>query len=133
MYSDWLKNLKVGDLVLIEQSGPSQGIGKGTVSEITKSGNIRVGTTIYRKEDGRDRGEWSCLRGSYYWKYLIEYAEKRWQKELERRTRLKYLNFINEHNLRNLPTVTLQAIVTIIESDAAVQEAEKVLDKTAQM
>lgn len=128
MYSDWLKNLKVGDLVLIEQSGPSQRIEKGTVSEITKSGNIRVGTTIYRKEDGRERGG-----GSYYWKYLIEYAEKRWQKELERRTRLKYLNFINEHNLRNLPTVTLQAIVAIIESDAAVQEAEKVLDKTAQM
>ena len=127
MYNDWLKNLKVGDLVLTAvSSNPS--IGRAKVSEITPSGLIRVNDELYNGTTGRKRGS-----AKWFWSYIEEYQEERWQQELGRRNRIEYLRIIQERNLRDLPTVTLQAIVTIIESDAAVQEAEKVLDKTAQM
>ena len=125
--NDWLKNLKVGDLVLTAtSSNPS--VGRAKVYEITPTGLIRVNGELYSGTTGRKRGS-----AKWLWSYIEEYQEERWQYELDRRARLKYLNFIKEYNLHNLPTVTLQAIVAIIESDAAVQEAEKVLDKTAQV
>jgi hypothetical protein len=120
---DWLKTLKVGDWVLVNGS-IGAALTKARVSELTKSGNFRVGTKLYRKEDGSERG------GSFYYaSYIHEYNEERWQQELDRRKKTAHVHNLSSIRWNDLPTVTLEAIVAIIEADKASQEAEKVLDK----
>ena len=50
--SEWIKNLKVGDMVIISTR---MGESIGRVDRITKAGNIGVGSSLFRP-DGIERG-----------------------------------------------------------------------------
>ena len=99
--------LKVGDKVVISRRWNNESI--GTVTEITKAGNIRVGNTLY-KSNGR-------LRGGDSWSY--DFIYKATDGEIKR---IKEEQVVTRclNRLRKLTTLTYEQakqINQILESE----------------
>lgn len=64
---DWLQNLKARDIVLVSHSSRSSVPEVRTVDRVTAT-QITVGSTKYRRENGREIGR----TNSYHWSLLLE-------------------------------------------------------------
>jgi len=120
-----LSQLKVGDKVLINFSGRDP-VEVGTVAEITKSGKIRVGTSLYRSRDGHKVGE----SGSYYWTYITPYDEVVYNAWITKRNKIRLVRLFSETRFQDLSLEALQELLTVLQKHRKPVTSEQPIPST---
>lgn len=111
MYSEkWIVNLKPGDKVFVERGFFP--IRVDTVKEITPSGLVKVGDSIYNT-NGTKRGE----KDSFYKSRITEYNTEHHQRLIVAGKKMKDVLFLQKFNWNNLTPEILESVIKIINEE----------------
>jgi len=105
-----LTQLKVGDPVLIRFSSNDSAI-YSPVREITKSGSIRVGSSLYNPKTGRRKGAGE----SYSFQYIEPYNKTTYKNWLTKREKMRLVRLFGETRFQDLSLEALQELLTVLQ------------------
>jgi len=114
-----LKNLKVGDFVLIRGGDFDAKCYKKPITRITAK-YFEVNGALYEKTTGRQRGgnEWHCAM-------IYAYDPKIHDKQIEETQKLILIRYLNNYDFKNLSYTFLKELYKTLEKSKGVKNEEK--------